>query len=52
MKLPAGKHHSGIDEVHTLVGAGGVEGGMDAANPLGLPWHEVNHKVPGSHHPG
>jgi ATP-dependent Clp protease ATP-binding subunit ClpC len=34
-----------IDEVHTLVGAGGVEGGMDAANILKPALARVNYSV-------
>ena len=31
-----------IDEIHTLVGAGGGEGAMDAANILKPAWQEAN----------
>jgi ATP-dependent Clp protease ATP-binding subunit ClpB len=31
-----------IDEIHTLVGAGGGEGAMDAANILNQLWQEEN----------
>ena len=31
-----------IDEAHTLIGAGGAEGGSDAANLLCRPWRAAN----------